>query len=59
MLGVTGAVFAVTMFNEMAGEHHHHEAPAYPYLKIRTKAYPWAASDSNLFDSSGPFGKAH
>lgn len=29
---------------------HHHEAPAYPHLRIRHKAFPWTASDCALFD---------
>ena len=59
MVAGVGVVTAVVMFKEMTGEHEHHHPPKYPYLHIRTKPYPWAASDCNLFDFDCKAGKSH
>lgn len=30
--------------------HGHHDVPKYPYLKLRTKPFPWATADCDLLD---------
>jgi len=32
------------------GDHHGHHPPAYPYLRMRMKPFPWGPSDCSLFD---------
>ncbi|XP_024393108.1 cytochrome c oxidase subunit 6a, mitochondrial [Physcomitrium patens] len=40
-----------TVFNTFSGEEHHHpeDRPAYSYLRIRNKAFPWGPN--GLFES--------
>ncbi|RLN97737.1 hypothetical protein BBJ28_00024689 [Nothophytophthora sp. Chile5] len=51
MIALVGAFTVYTAMGHM-GEHEHHEEekPAYPYLKMRNKPFPWDASDCDLLD---------
>lgn len=49
-IALVGVVGTVVMYGQIFGEHHHHHPPAYTYLKIRTKPFPWAESDCGLFE---------
>jgi cytochrome c oxidase subunit 6a len=42
-------VCAIKAFVDLShGEHHGDEAPAYPYLRIRSKEFPWG--EDGLFE---------
>lgn len=47
-MGLSGLFFVYTFV--IAGHEHHENRDDYPYMKIRTKAFPWKCSDCNLFD---------
>nr|CCA17627.1 AlNc14C38G3286 [Albugo laibachii Nc14] len=53
MIAFTG-VFTVGTVISHLGEHHDHdddeEKPAYAYLKMRNKPFPWKLSDCDFFD---------
>ncbi|GMH33092.1 hypothetical protein BSKO_00926 [Bryopsis sp. KO-2023] len=41
---------SLTVYTLAKGEHHHADVPKYPYLRIRSKEFPWG--DCSLFDSN-------
>ena len=48
-VAVCGGLFGINLILHATHEHGH-EQPAYPYMKIRGKAFPWDAEDCDLFD---------
>jgi hypothetical protein len=51
VMPVIGATFVWAMNDHYQHHHDHHDSPAYPYLRVRAKPYPWKWGDCNLFDS--------
>ena len=51
--GVTVALSGY-MYYILSGHHSHFDADknAFPYMKTRTKAFPWECADCGLFDSA-------
>ena len=43
--------FSVYMAYVESTHESHHERVAHPHLKIRSKKFPWASSDCDIFDS--------
>ncbi|KAF1321938.1 hypothetical protein FI667_g6531, partial [Globisporangium splendens] len=52
MLALVGGFSVINLFSHMGGHEHHEEAPAYAYLKMRTKPFPWDYSNCDLLDSA-------
>lgn len=42
--------FSLSLYVVMNGDHHHDHPPKYPYLRIRSKEFPWGNGDCSLFD---------
>lgn len=40
--------FGLSAYVVATGDHHHADVPKYPYLRIRSKEFPWG--DCSLFD---------
>ncbi|KAG1711602.1 hypothetical protein DVH05_008850 [Phytophthora capsici] len=51
MIGLTSVFTVYAISDHLSHEHHDEEKPAYPYLKMRTKPFPWPESDCDLLDS--------
>mmetsp|Transcript_6472 Transcript_6472/g.8772 ORF Transcript_6472/g.8772 Transcript_6472/m.8772 type:complete len:123 (+) Transcript_6472:86-454(+) len=54
--GMAGAIGVVTVLTVIQHSMHHHdehedETPPPPYMKIRSKPYPWQCTDCDFFDS--------
>lgn len=44
---------------DLSQAHGHHEQPDYPYLRIRSKEFPWGNGKCDLFDSHCKEGGEH
>lgn len=51
MIALVGAYTVVQVVAHAGGHEHHEEHPAYAYLKMRTKPFPWTYSNCDLLDS--------
>ncbi|KAE8902821.1 hypothetical protein PF005_g14931 [Phytophthora fragariae] len=51
MIALTAVYTVYAIGDHLSHEHHEKDTPAYPYLKMRTKPFPWAESDCDLLDS--------
>ncbi|KAH7488569.1 hypothetical protein PRIC1_007319 [Phytophthora ramorum] len=51
MIGLVGVYTVYAIGDHLSHEHHEDHTPAYPYLKMRTKPFPWAESNCDLLDS--------
>lgn len=51
MIAFTAVYTVYAIGDHLSHEHHEKDTPAYPYLKMRTKPFPWAESDCDLLDS--------
>jgi hypothetical protein len=43
--------YKIHMDHHNSGVHFEHEKNAFPFRKIRAKAFPWTCSDCGLFES--------
>ncbi|KAG6962420.1 hypothetical protein JG687_00007154 [Phytophthora cactorum] len=50
MIGLVAVYTVYAIGDHLSHEHHEEETPAYPYLKMRTKPFPWPESDCDLLD---------
>ncbi|GAB9468921.1 hypothetical protein Gpo141_00006218 [Globisporangium polare] len=52
MIAGTGVFTVYNIFSHFGGDHgHHEEHPAFAYLKLRNKPFPWEYSGCDLLDS--------
>jgi hypothetical protein len=51
MMALTGAFTVVQVVAHFSGHHEHEAAPAYSYLKLRNKPFPWDYPQCDLLDS--------
>ncbi|TDH68554.1 hypothetical protein CCR75_000290 [Bremia lactucae] len=50
MIGLVAVFTVYAIGDHLNHEHHDEEEIAYPYLKMRTKPYPWPESNCDLMD---------
>ncbi|CAI5742903.1 unnamed protein product [Hyaloperonospora brassicae] len=50
MIAFTSVFTVYAISDHLSHGHHEEEKPAYPYLKMRTKPYPWPESNCDYLD---------
>jgi len=50
MIGMVGVFTVINVVDHFSHGHEEHEEPAYEYLHIRNKPYPWKNHDCGFFD---------
>ncbi|RMX68011.1 hypothetical protein KXD40_004413 [Peronospora effusa] len=50
MIGFTAVYTVYAIGDHLRHEHHDEDKPEYPYLKMRTKPFPWPESNCDFLD---------